>query len=119
MATIRIKNLKLKTVIGTNDSERNKKQAVVINVTFGTGDSKATETDNIDDTSNYRTMTKKIISAVEESEFFLIEKLAKHILNIVMEDGKVLRAKVEVDKPGALRFTDSVSVEVTARKEKL
>ncbi|MFQ5354102.1 MAG: dihydroneopterin aldolase, partial [Thermodesulfobacteriota bacterium] len=59
---------------------------------------------------------KNIIEAVEKSEFFLIEKLAGFILDIVMKAPGVRSATVEVDKPHALRFSSSVSVEVSAAR---
>lgn len=107
---IHIKNLRLKTIIGINDLERAEKQNVIVNVEVELDASRATETDRIEDTVNYKTLTKRIISEVELSEFYLLEKLAHHILNIVLEDKKVIRGTVEVDKPHALRFANSVSV---------
>ena len=107
---IHIKNLRIKTIIGINDWERAEKQDVIVNVEVELDASRATETDRIEDTINYKTLTKRIISEVELSEFYLLEKLAQHILNIVLENKKVTRGTVEVDKPQALRFADSVSV---------
>ena len=47
---------------------------------------------------------------METSQYFLLEKLAARVLEIVGAEPKVLRAAVEIDKPSALRFADSVSV---------
>ncbi len=107
---IHIKNLRLKTIIGINGLERAEKQNVIVNVEVELDASRATETDRIEDTINYKTLTKRIINEVELSEFYLLEQLAHHILNIVLEDKKVIRGTVEVDKPQALRFANSVSV---------
>jgi len=112
MAKIRIKDLKLSIIIGINEEERIKKQKVLINVELKVDSKKAIKSDNINDTFDYKTLTKKIIQEVEPTEFFLLEKLADFILRLVTEDGRVLSAKVEVDKPGALHFARSVSVEV-------
>ncbi len=107
---IHIKNLRIKTIIGINDCERAEKQDVIVNVEVELDATRATETDRIEDTINYKTLTKRIISEVELSEFYLVEKLAHHILNIVLENKKIKRGTVEVDKPHAVRFADSVSV---------
>ena len=115
---VKIKNLKLQTIVGINDWERKEKQDVIINIEAEFDENPALETDNIEDSVNYRTMTKKIINLVESSSFQLLEKLASEVLKIVMEDKKVLSTKVEVDKPGALRFSESVSVECSAMREK-
>ncbi|MCK5014225.1 MAG: dihydroneopterin aldolase [Candidatus Omnitrophica bacterium] len=117
MATIRITNLKLRAVIGTNDWERDCKQDVLINVEIGFDASKASESDQIKDTIDYKALTKRIIQVVEPSNFFLLEKLAKRVLNIIMENPLVKKATVRIDKPLALRFADSVSVELNERRE--
>ena len=108
---IKIKNLKLKTIVGIFDWERTEKQDVIINAEIEFDGAKAANSDNIEDTVDYKKINKKIIEVVESSKFFLLEKLADTVLKIIMEDKKVIKAKVEVDKPGALRFADSVSIE--------
>ena len=114
---LRIKNLRLRTIIGINDWERVEKQDVVINLELELDGIRAMETDRIEDTVNYKSLTKRVISEVEKSEFYLIEKMAEHILQVVLEDPKIKKATVEVDKPGALRFADSVSVRCSAGRE--
>ena len=116
MATIRITNLKLRTIIGTNDWEREHTQDVVINVKINFDASKASQSDNIKDTIDYKAMTKRITQETEPSAFFLLEKLAKCILSIVMENPLVKEAVVRVDKPLALHFADSVSVELSEKQ---
>ncbi len=115
MASIRITDLSLRAIIGIFDWERTRKQKVVINVEIAFNASKAAKSDKVKDTIDYKTITKKIIKHVEASQYFLLEKLADQVLKIVMEDPKVRSAKVRVDKPGALRFTRSVSVELEAK----
>jgi D-erythro-7,8-dihydroneopterin triphosphate epimerase len=112
MGTIRIKKLRLRAIIGINPEERLNKQDLIVNVTLLTNLQKAVETDAEASTLNYRSITKKIIQYVENSEFYLLEKLADSILQIVLQDPLVLNATVEVDKPYALRFSESVSIEV-------
>ncbi|NIO07674.1 MAG: dihydroneopterin aldolase [Deltaproteobacteria bacterium] len=113
-----IKNLRLKTIIGINDWERKQQQDVIINVALEINATQAAQSDRIEDTLNYKTLTKRIIGAVEASEFFLVEKLAHHILAIVLEDEKVIRGTVEVDKPQALSFADSVSVKCSGERNR-
>jgi D-erythro-7,8-dihydroneopterin triphosphate epimerase len=113
---IRIKNLLVRTIIGVNSSEREEKQDVIINFEIEIDARKAIATDHVEDTINYKTMAKRIIKEVEESQFYLLEKLADHILQIIMEEEKVKKATVSVDKPHALRFADSVSVSCSAER---
>ena len=117
MATIRITNLKLRTIIGTNDWERVKKQNVVVNVALDYDASRAVKSDKLNDTIDYKTITKNIIKTVQGSKFFLLEKLTHTILKIVMENPKVHKATVRVDKPLALRYADSVSVKLSQTRK--
>ena len=61
-------------------------------------------------------LLKKIIAHVQEGRFKLLEVLTKSILELIMKDKKVKWARVEVDKPHALRFAESVSVELEASR---
>jgi FolB domain-containing protein len=109
---IEIKDLLLRTIIGINDWERHKKQDILVNITLFTDTREAGLSDQIDDSVNYRTIAKKVISHVEESMRFTVEALAADIAEICLGDPKVKRVCVKVEKPGALRFADSVGVEI-------
>ncbi len=111
---ITIENLRLRTIIGINDWERDTKQDVVINVELELAPDTVFTRDAIDETVDYKRLNKRIIAEVERSSFFLIEKLCDYLLMMVMEDVRVQRARVRVAKPAALRYTDSVSVECSA-----
>ncbi len=107
---IEIDNLRLRCVIGFSAHELKDKQDVVITLRIGTDMRLAGNTDNPDDTFNYRTVTKAIIAHVEASNYALVEKLAAAIARIVVVDHAAPWVQVRVHKPGALRFADSVGV---------
>lgn len=113
LAIIRIKNLRLRTYIGINDDEIANRQDVIINIKIHYPAEKARRSDNMEDALNYRTITKKIISLVENNRFGLLEKMTSDVLNIASEHPWVTTASVEIEKPHALRFADSVSLELT------
>ena len=108
MTRIEIEKLRLRTIIGINDWERGNLQDVVVSVGFSYNAQRAENTDRIEDTVNYKSLTKKIIEEVEASEFNLIESLANHIYKIVKESGDLQNVLVKVEKPYALRFCDNV-----------
>ena len=118
MATIRITNLKLKTIIGINEWERKLPQEVTVNIQLEVDSRKSEESDDIKDTVDYKDMTKAIIEKVESSQYGLLEKLTKEILNISLGHPLVSEATVRIDKPNALRFSETVSVEMTLSKNK-
>ena len=113
---IRVKDLKLRTIIGFKEWEREKKQNITINLAIETDDTSATQTDEVADAIDYKVITKRIIKEVEATDFKLLEKLAGFILDMVMEDERILSATVEIDKPHALRFSRSASVELTRER---
>ena len=108
---IHINELLLRAIIGINGEERHDRQDVLINLVLFVDTRTAGRTDDIADTSvNYRTLTKRVISRVEESKFHLIERLAEEIAGLCLEEPAVERVRVDVRKPGALRFAKSVAV---------
>ena len=117
MALIRVKNLLLRTYIGFNPEELTNLQDVMINVAIEADiPAEAILADEPDGIYNYKTITKQIIELVQENRFKLLEVLTKNILDLIMKDERVIHAKVEVDKPHALRFAESVSFEMEARR---
>lgn len=115
-ATIRIKNLRLRTYIGIKDEEIQNKQDVVVNVIIRYDGAQATDSDQINDALNYKGITKSIIKLVEDNRFYLLEKLTADILAVAADHPWVKFAEVEVDKPHALRFSDSVSLALSCSK---
>ena len=113
---IHIRNLALRCIIGFRDWEREKKQDVTINLTVHADLSTARETDRVGDSLDYKALKDRIIEMVEASSFHLLERLAGSIAELCLDDPMVQRVDVTVDKPGALRFSESVAVETTLRR---
>lgn len=109
---IEIRDLLVRGILGTNDWERENKQDILIQLTLFTDLSRAGASDSIDDTVNYRTVTKEVIAHAEASARFTIEALAADLAAICLRHRAVRRVKVRVEKPGALRFARSVGVEI-------
>ncbi|OSM00082.1 dihydroneopterin aldolase [Magnetofaba australis] len=109
---IQIRDLLLRCVIGINDWERDIKQDVLINVTLYADLSAACASDHITDTIDYFTLCERISAHVEGSEHLLVEAMAEHLAGLCLEDPRVVRCRVSVEKPGALRFAQSVGVAI-------
>lgn len=113
MAVIRIKDLLIRTYIGFNPEELINKQDVLINLEIEVDvPLEALNSDEPLGIYDYKKVTKSIIHFVQDGRFKLLEVLTRKILDMVLEDPMVKRARVEVDKPHALRFAKSVSVEM-------
>jgi len=116
---IRIKNLRLRTFVGFNEEEQRKRQDVVINIHIDYDALRAAASDNPDHALNYRTITKEIIELVEDNRFLLLEKLVHDVVKLVLAHPAVDSVEVEVDKPHALRFADSVSLTMAAHRREV
>jgi D-erythro-7,8-dihydroneopterin triphosphate epimerase len=109
-AKINISNLRLRTYIGFNPEEKEKKQDVVINIVIKYAISQAALNDAVEQALNYKTIAKQVIQHVESGRFLLLEKLVSDVLDICSAHRDVRTAQVTIDKPHALRFADSVSL---------
>jgi 2-amino-4-hydroxy-6-hydroxymethyldihydropteridine diphosphokinase len=116
---ILIKNLLVRMIIGINDDERRNLQDVVINVKMEVDASTAGASDDIGDSVNYRTVAKRIIQLCEHSRFFLVEKLAQEIAALCLDDSRVQSVFVQVEKPNALRFAQSVGIEISRSRHQV
>lgn len=116
--TVRIKNLLLRAYIGIKEEEINNQQDVLINVCLTYDGTNAINENDIAAALNYRTITKEIIHHVDGNRFALLERLTHEVLAIVMEHAAVTWAAVEIDKPHALRYAESVSVTLEAHRPK-
>lgn len=107
---IEIESLRLRCLIGFSEWELDKKQDVVIHMTLFTDIRKGGLSDNPDDILNYKTVNKAVIQMVEASHYKTLEALATAIARVAVVDCGVPRIRVKVEKPGALRFADSVAI---------
>lgn len=114
---ILVRDLRLRGIVGINDWERKKRQDIVINLTLFGDFRLAGSSDKIEDTLNYRSLTKDVIAHVEASSHYLVEALATELARICVVDHGAQRALVRVEKPAALRFADSVGIEIDRSRE--
>lgn len=109
---ILIRGLLVRGILGINEWEREKQQDIVIDLTLYVDCRRAGASDEVGDALNYRTLTKAIIGYVEGSAHYLVEALATAIARICVVEFGAPEAVVRVQKPGALRFADTVGVEI-------
>ncbi len=117
MDKIFIKDLVARGIIGVNGPEREKPQEILINITLYTDTRKAGDSDNLEDSVNYRTIAKKAISHAETAKRYTVEALATDIARFCLEDPRIEKVCVRVEKPGAVRFSKSVGVEIERSRE--
>ena len=114
---IHIRDLLVRCIVGVRDWERKKKQDVTLQITLHADLSRACRTDDLGHTVDYVAIKRRAVDLVEGSSFHLIEALAQAVADVCLEQPRVQRADVVVEKPGALRFARTVAVEITRERE--
>ena len=112
MDKVIIRNLRARGIIGVNDWERQKPQEILINIVLFTDNRAAEASDDIADCVNYRTVAKKVLAHAETAARYTVAALAGDLARLCLEEPGVERVQVRVEKPGAVRFADSVGVEI-------
>lgn len=112
MDRIIIKDLLIRGIIGISERERSQRQDILVNIILYGDISAAGKSDDINDCINYRTVAKKTIAYVERSARYTVEALASDIARFCLEERGVMGVQVRVEKPGAVRFAQSVGVEI-------
>lgn len=117
MDKVIIKDLLVRGIIGINDWEREHPQDILINIEIGADLHAAGQSDAIEDCVNYRTVSKKVMAHAERAARLTVEALAADIATLCLEEPGALSVKVRVEKPGAVRFAQSVGVEIERSRE--
>jgi 7,8-dihydroneopterin aldolase/epimerase/oxygenase len=110
MDIVYIRELEIQTIIGIYDWERKQKQTVSLDLEMGADISLAAQSENIENTLDYKAVAKRIIEFIEGSEFFLVETMAEEIAQIVIKDFSVPWLRLRVGKPGAVTGSKDVGV---------
>lgn len=110
MDIVYIRELEIETIIGIYDWEREQKQVVSLDLEMGTDIGAAARSEDIENTLDYKAVTKRLIEFIEGSEFFLVETMAERIAEIVLEEFSVPWLKLRVGKPGAVTGSKDVGV---------
>jgi len=110
MDLVFIEDLRIQTVIGVFDWEREITQTVSLDLKMSFDIRHAASSDDIGDTLDYKAVAKRLIQFVENSEFQLVESLAEHCARIVLEEFPVKWVQLKLSKPGAVRGSSAVGV---------
>ena len=117
MDIIFLGGLEIETIIGIYDWERETKQKIILDIEMAFDIQKAAETDDVQYTLDYKTVSKRLIYFVETSQFLLVEKLISEIANIIRNEFNVPWVKITLNKKGAIRGARDVGI-IIERGEK-
>jgi len=110
MDIIFIRDLRIETVIGIYEWERQINQTVSLDLEMAADIRRAAATDSIEDTLNYKAVAKRLIEFVGASRFLLVETLAERIADLVLNEFNISWLRLTLSKPGALRGARDVGI---------
>lgn len=110
MDLVYIRDLRIDTIIGIYDWEREVKQTVSLDLEMATDIRQAAATDDIQFALNYKAVSKRLIAYVETRNALLVESLAEEVAAIVREEFKVPWLRLRLSKPGAVRGARDVGL---------
>lgn len=110
-----IEGLKIPCVIGIFDWERRTRQTILIDLDLTTDIRKAAKSDHIKDAVDYMSIAKFILAYVRQSRFYLIETLAERLAASLLKQFQLQEIRLRVSKPGALRHSKNVGIEILRR----
>ena len=110
---IHVRDLRLQTVLGVHDWERESPREVIVNLVLEADLSAAARTDELAETVDYGDLCRHLLAHAAEARYRLIEALAGSIARLVLDRYLSVQAvTVRVDKPGAVSEARSVAVEL-------
>ena len=110
MDIVYIRNLRIDTIIGIFDWEREVRQTVSLDLEMGTDISRAASTENIQFALDYKAVSDRLFDFIGNSEFLLVETMAEQVASIIMTEFQVPWLRLRVGKPGAISQAEDVGV---------
>jgi 7,8-dihydroneopterin aldolase/epimerase/oxygenase len=114
-----LRGLTAECIIGFIDWERRVRQTVVIDLELPVDCRRASLTDEVAATVDYKKVAKRILAFVEASEFKLVETLAHRLAMLLLEEFGLEWVRLQVNKPGAIRNSRDVGVMIERRRADL
>ena len=107
-----LRGLTAECVIGFIDWERRVKQTVVVDLELPVDCRQAAVTDDVNDTVDYKKVSKRVLAFIEASEFLLVETLAQRLAMLILEEFALEWIRLSINKPGAIRNSRDVGVAI-------
>jgi 7,8-dihydroneopterin aldolase/epimerase/oxygenase len=110
--TVSIRDLRVSTVIGVYDWEREIEQALTFSIDMAADVSTAASNDDIRDALDYSAVAQAVRAVVTEGKFQLIETAAERVAERLLADHGMQWVRVEVVKPiPSEGYTAAITIE--------
>jgi FolB domain-containing protein len=103
LVSITLKDIGVKVLIGAWAKERKKPQELWLDVKIDYHASMAIKSDAMEDAVDYYKLTTNIITHVEQTQYYLLERLLHDVLQFIMQDQRILACQVDIHKPMAMK----------------
>ncbi len=113
MDLVKIQGLTVHALIGVFDFERHAKQRLILDVDMHTDLSLAAATDDVANTIDYGKVAQRLTEISNESSYFLLEALAKKMLDMIFVEFKPQKVTLTVNKPDILKEAQNVAISMT------
>ncbi|HHS99754.1 MAG TPA: dihydroneopterin aldolase [Thiomicrospira sp.] len=118
MDTIYIEGLKTQAIIGIYEWERENKQPLIFDIDMDTPITLAAQSDDINDTVNYKQVCDEVIELVEKACHELLETLCERICDHILTNHPAVQLiRLKVSKPQAVPETDTVGLKITRQRK--
>jgi dihydroneopterin aldolase len=117
MDMIFLSEVKVQTRLGVPAWERIVPQTIVLDLEIAMPHSDSCQTDEIDDTIDYGMVVARIRETLSERSFKLVEALAEHICQMVLNEFGAPWIKIKVAKPGILPGLKALGVVIERTKQ--
>ncbi|MFN0059951.1 MAG: dihydroneopterin aldolase [Planctomycetota bacterium] len=114
---IEISGLAVRAIIGVYPDERTRRQELLLGFRLYADLRPAGQSDAIADAVDYREVTKRVLAFVESSRFELLEALAERVAQLLLQNARVNKVKLTIQKPGALRHARTVGVTIVRARD--
>ena len=115
--TVFIRDCSVSTVIGVHEHERTQPLALLMDLDIEIAASTAGETDRIGDTVDYAVVVDRIRRELADKRYFLLERLAEFVADLVLEAFGALRVRLKVAKTGIIPGVGQVGVVINRARE--
>jgi len=105
-----LRGLTAECIIGFIEWERRVKQTVVVDLELPVDCRRASISDDVADTVDYKAVAKRVLAYIESSEFKLVETLAHRLALLLLEEFGLEWVRISLNKPGAIRNSRDVGV---------
>jgi dihydroneopterin aldolase len=112
MDTISIQEMRVDTVVGFYEWERQRPQTIELTLEFAIPDNRAGRSDRIRDTIDYGAVVERVRAELANAQHVLLERVCEQVADILLGEFKAPWVRVSAAKLGLLRGVKRLAVTI-------